>query len=52
MGHSEMRIHKVRAGERLSAICAAYGVDAREVARLNGIANVNFIYVGQELMLP
>lgn len=52
MGHSEMRIHKVRAGETLSAICAAYGVDAREVARLNGIANVNFIYVGQELMLP
>ena len=45
-------MHKVRAGETLSGICAAYGTDPHTVARMNGLANANFIYVGQELMIP
>ena len=45
-------MHRVRAGETLSGICAAYGTDAHTVARLNGLANADFIYVGQELMIP
>ncbi len=44
--------HTVRAGETLSGICAQYGADPQAVVRMNGIANANFIYVGQELMLP
>ncbi len=46
------RIHIVRRGETLSLIAARYGVNMWQLARLNGIKNVNRIYVGQRLLIP
>jgi LysM repeat protein len=42
----------VQAGDRLGAIARRYGVDLTVLARVNGIANVNRIYVGQVLIIP
>ncbi|MCB0062267.1 MAG: LysM peptidoglycan-binding domain-containing protein [Caldilineaceae bacterium] len=46
------RIHVVAPGESLGYICNQYGVDINTLARINNIANVNLIYVGQELIVP
>lgn len=46
------RIHVVAPGETLGYICDLYGVDINTLAYHNNIANVNFIYVGQELIIP
>ena len=43
------RNYTVRAGDTLSAIAAKFGINASAVALANGIANPNWIYVGQEL---
>ncbi len=45
-------IHIVRAGQTLYSISRMYGVDIWTLARLNGITNLNHIYVGQRLRLP
>lgn len=45
-------VHVVRAGETLSGIAARYGVSTQALARANGIANPNHIYVGQRLVIP
>jgi LysM repeat protein len=42
----------VRAGDTLSSIAARYGVSTKTLARSNGIANVNLIYLGQRLVVP
>jgi len=42
----------VRAGDTLYAIAFSYGVDAMEVARLNGISSPFTIYPGQKIKLP
>lgn len=42
----------VQAGDRLGAIARRYGVDLTVLARVNGIANINRIYVGQVLIIP
>lgn len=52
MARQTPQMHTVRAGETLSQIAAQYGLDASELARLNGISNANFIYIGQEIRLP
>jgi outer membrane usher protein FimD/PapC len=44
-------VHKVKAGETLSTIARAHGLDWRELARINGILNPNLIVVGAELRL-
>jgi len=44
--------YKVRSGETLYSIATRYGLDYRELARLNGIGNDYRIYVGQVLRLP
>jgi LysM repeat protein len=44
--------HTVSAGERLSQIAERYGVSWLAIARLNGIADPNTIYAGQELAIP
>jgi lysozyme len=44
--------YTVRRGDTLSAIAAIYGTDAHTLARVNGIKNMNLIYVGQKLMIP
>lgn len=46
------RTHTVRPGDTLSAICLQYGLDHGELVRINNITNPNWIYVGQELVLP
>ena len=44
--------HVVQPGETLSQICYTYGSDAQALINANGIVNPNFIYVGQELVIP
>jgi lipoprotein NlpD len=44
--------HRVKPGENLYRIGKAYGVDYRELARANGIENVDLIEVGQALVVP
>ncbi|HID61554.1 MAG TPA: LysM peptidoglycan-binding domain-containing protein [Anaerolineae bacterium] len=44
--------HCVRYGETLSSIGRLYGVNPYAIARANGLANPNYIYVGQVLLIP
>ena len=44
--------HIVQAGETMYAIAAKYGVSAWDIARRNGLWNINLIYVGQKLIIP
>jgi lipoprotein NlpD len=44
--------HRVKSGENLYRIGKAYGVDYRELARVNGIGNVDRIEIGQLLVIP
>lgn len=43
---------KVKSGDTLSQLAKANGTTVAELARLNNIADVNKIFVGQELQLP
>ena len=45
-------VHVVRPGETLLRIAMRYGVNAWAIARANGITNLNYIYVGQRLVIP
>ncbi len=45
-------IHIVRAGETLSRIALRYGTTVWAIASLNGLRNINVIYVGQRLRIP
>jgi LysM repeat protein len=45
-------VHYVSYGETLLSIARMYGVSVWEIARLNGIFNLNLIYVGQRLLIP
>ncbi len=51
-GGAAGRVHVVQAGETLLHIALRYGVDAWAIARANGITNLNYIYVGQRLVIP
>jgi LysM repeat protein len=42
----------VKPGDTLSSIAARFGTTVQELAALNGISNVNLIYVGQVLKVP
>jgi lipoprotein-anchoring transpeptidase ErfK/SrfK len=44
-------VHVVRPGENLSSIAARYGTSVAALARANGIANPNHIFVGQRLTI-
>lgn len=44
--------YKVQRGDTLSGIASKYGTTYQELARINGIANPNLIYVGQTLKVP
>ena len=46
------RVHTVRYGETLSGIACRYGVSVWSIAHVNGIANPNYIFAGQRLVLP
>jgi LysM repeat protein len=43
--------HAVQRGENLAAIARQYGMTPEALAQLNGLANPNLIYYGQELMV-
>jgi len=45
------RMYTVEEGDTLSAIAAAHGLTPEELAALNGITNLDFIYAGQVLQL-
>ena len=45
-------IHTVCAGETLSRIALRYGTTVLAIASLNGLRNINVIYVGQRLRIP
>lgn len=47
----ETAIYEVKRGDTLHAIAFRYGVDVRELIRLNNIKNPNAIFVGQRLRL-
>lgn len=46
------RTHTVSRGESLSWIAAWYGVNMYDVARINGISDLNHVWVGQLLIIP
>ena len=45
-------VHVVQRGDTLYSIGRRYGVSLWEIARVNGIADVNRIWVGQVLRIP
>lgn len=45
-------IYDVKAGDTLNKIAARYGTTAAKLGQLNGIKNINLIYVGQKLKIP
>ncbi len=45
-------VHTVVAGEVLSAIAAQYDVSMQEIVDENALADVNSIFVGQQLVIP
>jgi murein DD-endopeptidase MepM/ murein hydrolase activator NlpD len=44
--------HQVKPGENLYRIGKAYGIDYREIARVNGIGDADRLEVGQRLVVP
>ena len=51
-GQGEQKTHTVAYGESLYAIALFYGVDMRDLAAANGIANPDIIRPGQRLIIP
>ncbi|GAB4532156.1 MAG: hypothetical protein Kow0063_12360 [Anaerolineae bacterium] len=45
-------VHVVQWGETLSLIASRYGVTVEAVLAANGLADPNFVYVGQRLVIP
>jgi LysM repeat protein len=46
------RTHTVRQGETLFEISLRYGTTVHSIAAVNGLANINMIYIGQNLTIP
>lgn len=45
-------IHVVAAGETLGQISSRYDVSMDDIMNANGMSNANFLFVGQELIIP
>lgn len=45
-------VHVVQWGENLAAIAARYGTTVEAVAQANGITDQNYVYIGQQLVIP
>jgi len=45
-------VHVVQSGETLTRIALRYGVSIWAIAQANNLANVNYIYAGQRLIIP
>jgi LysM repeat protein len=50
--YAQERIHVVQRGESLALIAGQYNTDQETLMSLNGLANPNVIYVGQQLFIP
>lgn len=54
--NAKFTVYTVVAGDTLAKICSEHGLDyntnIRIIIELNGIENVNLIYVGQKILLP
>lgn len=50
--NANLTIHVVQRGETLFRIAQTYSVTMDEIARLNGLTNLNSIEVGQRLLIP
>ncbi len=46
------QIHVVRAGDTVGRISGQYGVAIEAIMEANGMSNPNFLFVGQELIIP
>lgn len=46
------KVHVVKPGEMLLLIAQEYGVSMEDILQANGMENADFIYVGQELIIP
>jgi len=44
--------HEVRSGETLYRIAKAYGISHSELARVNGINDMNHVVIGRKLLIP
>ncbi len=49
---SDYTTYTVVSGDSLLTIAAQFGVTVRDIARANGLWNINLIYVGEELLIP
>lgn len=45
-------VHIVERGQELGLIARQYGVDVQAIVALNGLADPDLLYVGQELVIP
>ncbi|MGE0057118.1 MAG: LysM peptidoglycan-binding domain-containing protein [Dehalococcoidia bacterium] len=45
-------VHIVQPGDTLGGIAAAYGTTVEELMAINGMDDPNYLYVGQEIVLP
>ncbi len=50
--HAQQVVHTVRRGENLTRIAAYYGTSVQAIARANGLRNPNYIWAGQQLVIP
>ncbi|MCB0063313.1 MAG: LysM peptidoglycan-binding domain-containing protein [Caldilineaceae bacterium] len=48
----EPPIHIVQLGDTLSEIAQQYGTDMETLRRLNGLGDVDYVWIGQRLVLP
>lgn len=46
------KLHRVQAGETLTSIALLYGVTVDDLIRVNNLTNPEFLYEGQELLIP
>ena len=44
-------VHVVQAGDTLGGIADSYGTSVEELVAINGLADANYIFVGQEILL-
>lgn len=49
---ADQTVYVVRTGDTLGRIAARFGVSVSALAKANGIANPNRIYIGQRLVIP
>lgn len=49
---ADYTIYVVKAGDTLNKIAAKYGTTAKRLGEINGIKNINLIYVGQQIKIP